>query len=108
VKVSLAPPASTENPSDRQERITRGILAYCVAHPDAKDALDGILKWWFPASPSPWRAEEVKSALEDLTAMTWLTRRTISQTEQIYGLNKEKIGEINTLLGNPRSTREGK
>jgi hypothetical protein len=107
VKVALALPVSTENPSDRQEKITREILTYCVAHPDAKDTLGGILKWWFPARPSPWRAEEVKSALDHITAKGWVTRRMIGQAEQIYGLNKVKIGEINLFLGNARSTCQG-
>lgn len=104
----MAQPTFTENPNDRQEKIKREILAYCVAHPDAKDALGGILKWWLAPRRNQWRIEEVRTALENLTAKAWLTSRMMRQAEQIYSLNKEKIQEIETFLGNSWSTFEPK
>ena len=99
VKDSLAQLALTESPSDRQEKLQREILTYCVEHPDAKDTLSGILKWWFADTLSRWRSDEVGTALESLTAKGWLTARMIRRSEQIYGLNKAKSDEIETFLG---------
>jgi hypothetical protein len=98
VKYSLGQPTFTKNPNTRQEKLEREILAYYAAHPDAKDTPSGILKWWFPANPSRWRIEEVATALESMTARGWLTSRRMRQAEQIYSLNKEKLGEIRIFL----------
>lgn len=98
VKYSLGQPTFTKNPNTRQEKLEREILAYYAAHPDAKDTPGGILKWWFPANPSRWRIEEVATALESMTARGWLTSRRMRQAEQIYSLNKEKLGEITIFL----------
>jgi hypothetical protein len=101
VKNSLVQPTFTENSQDRQEKLKREILAYCVGHPDAKDTVAGILKWWFvPTTPSRWRIDEVRTALESLVAKGWLTSRMIRQSEQIYGLNKAKLAEIQAFLNN--------
>jgi hypothetical protein len=91
-------PTITENPDTRQEELQREILAYYSAHPDAKDTPGGILKWWFPASPKRWRVEEVAAALESMAARGWLSSRRIRQAEQIYSLNKEKLGEVESFL----------
>jgi hypothetical protein len=99
VKDSLTPSAFTENPGKRQEKLQREILTYCVEHPDAKDTLSGILKWWFADSRSRWRSDEVGTALESLAAKDWLTARMIRQSERIYGLNKTKLSEIEIFLG---------
>jgi hypothetical protein len=98
VKYSLDQPTFTKNPNTRQEKLEREILAYYAAHPDAKDTPGGILKWWFSANPSRWRIGEVATVLESLTARGWLTSRRMRQAEQIYSLNKEKLGEITIFL----------
>jgi hypothetical protein len=88
----------THAADERQEKLTRAILKYCVEHPDAKDTVDGILRWWFPAGEGHWRAGEVKSALKTLTAKGWMTSRKVQQAEEIYGISKEKITEIEKVL----------
>jgi uncharacterized protein with von Willebrand factor type A (vWA) domain len=93
-KVLASLPQADEN--RRCERLTHAILAYCIDHPDAKDTLEGIFDWWF--REARWRIDEVQTALEDLTAQGWLTRRSMRPAEMIYGLNKEKIAEIEAFL----------
>lgn len=101
VKQALGEPTAIEKLSTEQKNIIRKILAYCLAHPDAKDTAAGILKWWFPRSANPWRPDEVGDALEWMTAQEWLTSRAVVNTAQLYGLNKEKITEIEAFLINP-------
>lgn len=103
MKYALGEPTAVEKLSSEQKNIMREILAYCLAHPDAKDTAAGILKWWFPRSGNPWRAEEVGEALEWMTAQEWLTSRALANTAQLYGLNKEKVTEIETFLINSPS-----
>ncbi|MGH7875018.1 MAG: hypothetical protein ACREQO_22725 [Candidatus Binatia bacterium] len=94
VQITL-PPAEFS----RQEQLRHAILSYCVEHPDAKDTVEGILYWWFRAAASPrWRNTEVKQALESLIAEGWLTSRKLRQSDEIYGVKKEKLVEIETYL----------
>ncbi|MGE5217825.1 MAG: hypothetical protein ACM3SP_12560 [Chloroflexota bacterium] len=78
--------------------MARSLLAYCVEHPDAKDTVEGIQRWWFTTGQTSWGVDEVRNALESLTARKWLTRRTVRQAEEIYGVNKEKLDEIKSFL----------
>ena len=98
VKDVLGQPTHADDESQRQEELTRAILKYCVEHPDAKDTVDGILRWWFPAGEARWRVDEVKAALKSLTANGWLISRKLQQAEEIYGISKEKMTEIQAFL----------
>jgi hypothetical protein len=108
VKYSLGQPTFTRNPNTRQEKLEQEILAYYVAHPDAKDTPGGILKWWFSTNPSRWRIEEVATALGSMTARGWLTSRKMRQAEQLYSLNKEKLDEITIFLSDAPIADESK
>jgi hypothetical protein len=98
VKNVLGQPTHSEIKNQRQQELTRHILAYWIEHPDAKDTAEGIFNWWFRAYEPRWRMDEVKAVLDDLTARGWLTRRRMRQSEVIYGLIKETITEIKTFL----------
>ena len=78
--------------------VIREILFYLIKHPDAKDTIDGILRWWIP--DSDWREEEVRQALGFLTSKGWLTARKIAASQKVYGLNKDKLLEIKEYLEN--------
>ena len=93
----------SDEENQRQQKLTREILTYCVEHPDAKDTVEGILTWWFPAGAARWRVEEVKTALRLLTAQGWLTSRSMRHSEEIYGLTKEKVAEIRMFLSGSKT-----
>ena len=82
----------------REEALRRAILAYCVEHPDAKDTLEGILRWWFNAGECVWHSDEVKAALDQMKAKGWITGRKLQHSEEIYGISKEKLTEIQAFL----------
>jgi hypothetical protein len=84
----------------------RHILYHLVEHPDAKDSLQGILRWWLPRAPAEWREEEVQEALDVLVAREWVTRRQTASSQYIYGVNKDKLGEIEEYLDAPGSELE--
>lgn len=78
--------------------MTRELLRYLIKHPDAKDTIEGILKWWLPNRSSDWGKDEVQKALDFLTSKAWLTTRDITASQKVYGLNKDKILEIKEYL----------
>lgn len=82
----------------REEALRRAILSYCVEHPDAKDTLEGILRWWFTAGECAWRIDEVKAALEDMKAKGWITGRKLQHSDEIYGISKQRLTEIQDFL----------
>jgi hypothetical protein len=96
----LGKPTAADDLNTEQKNVMAEILAYCLAHPDAKDTAAGILKWWFPAGAPRWRPAEVAEALELLTARGWLSSRALANSEQVYGLNKERVAEIEAFLIN--------
>jgi hypothetical protein len=87
-----------EDSPKSDEKIILGILHYCVEYPDAKDTPDGILKWWRSKDQSEWRREDVQKALDFLTSKGWLTKRKTIPSKEIYGINKDRLQEIESFL----------
>jgi len=79
------------------EQVSREILRYLVKHPDAKDTIEGILKWWLPDG-RVWKRGEVHEALNLLTSKGLLTRRGTVPSKEIYGMNRDRLGEIKKLV----------
>ncbi len=79
--------------------VIRHVLQYLIAHPDAKDTVQGILLWWLPVDAIERGEEEVQEALDTLVAQGWLTQRQTTTAQTLYGLNQEKLEEIQQFLG---------
>ena len=78
--------------------VLRHILHYLIEHPDAKDTVQGIVRWWLPGGIVKWEEAAVQDALDVLVARAWLTQRRMATSQTLYGLNQEKIGEIEAFL----------
>ena len=87
--------------SDSQQRLIRQILIYLVNHPEAKDTIEGIIKWWVKEwwDSQSIKKELVHEALNSLVSLGMLSTRETSPTQKIYGLNKEKLREIESFIG---------
>jgi len=85
----------------------RQILHYLTEHPDAKDTIQGIPRWWLPKNPVERRKEEVREAVDVLVARGWVTKRQITPSRSLYGMNKEKLEEIKVFLREHESEAEG-
>jgi hypothetical protein len=86
----------------QRRAVIQAILQYLIRNPDAKDTLEGILKWWLPEAQGEWGKEDVQKALHVLTSKGWLLRRRTSPSEEIYGVNKDKLAEIRRFLSRER------
>ena len=78
--------------------VIREILHYLTGYPDAKDTLQGILRWWFPPNGVERKEKEVRKALDVLVSRGWLTRRQTTPSQTLYGVNKEKLEEMKAFL----------
>jgi hypothetical protein len=65
-------------PSDAVGEVIAEIVRYAVEHPEAKDAIEGIHRWWLPAGGERWRPEEVEAALVWLVARGWIEERRLA------------------------------
>lgn len=74
------------------------ILRYVVAHPTAKDTIQGIEKWWLSKSTSRETRTRMEQHLSLLVAKGWLIGRGSPQSETIYSLNENGLAEINEFL----------
>jgi hypothetical protein len=90
-------PRNKDHPAGYQ-MVIRHILHYVIAHPDAKDTLRGILRWWLPWSIEPWAEAVVQEALDVLVAKGWMTRRQTPSSQQLYGVNRERLEEMKAFL----------
>jgi hypothetical protein len=78
--------------------VIRGILQYLIEHPDAKDTVEGVLKWWVPETFGKRGLAESEKALDILSSRGWLTVRKVSPAQKIYGVNKKFMKEIRIFL----------
>jgi len=78
--------------------VNREILGYLLDHPDAKDTVDGVIKWWLPEDLVDRGKKTVQEVLEILVSRGWLTERNVTSSEKIYGMNKDRLEEIENFL----------
>jgi hypothetical protein len=78
--------------------VIRHILQYLIDHPDAKDTTQGILRWWLVGGIAAWDEAAVQGALDALVARGWLTHRQTTSSQQLYGIDREKLEEIKVFL----------
>ena len=88
------------------EQIIRGILQHLIENPDAKDTIEGILKWWLPDGHL-WKRGEVQEVLDFMALKGWLTKRKTAPIREVYGINRDRSGEIKKLFSVLNIAREG-
>jgi len=79
------------------EIVSREILRYLLSHPNARDTLQGIIKWW----TKEFTFEEIYEALADLEARGWIQIWHLPSGGTLYGLRTEALSEILSSLARP-------
>jgi hypothetical protein len=80
--------------------VTIDILRYLVAHPSAKDTINGIEKWWLSKSIGREGKRQITESLNLLVTKGWLVARRSLQSETVYSLNESGLSEIKEYLEN--------
>lgn len=76
----------------------RTILRHLVEHPDAKDTLEGVARWWGAPADRTAHVEVVRCSLEELTQRGWVSVRVGASGVCFYGLNKDRLDEVKRHL----------
>jgi hypothetical protein len=88
---------ATEGSAQGRSAVITEILRYLVEHPDAKDTIEGITRWWIqPQRPEAdeWKRDLVQEAMDELVARGWVVRREITPSNVVYGLDKQHLATI--------------
>jgi hypothetical protein len=78
--------------------VLRYILQYLVEHPEAKDTVQGIQRWWLSSARVERGEDEVQAALDSLVAKGWITQRYTPLSRVLYGLNQDAFEDIRSFL----------
>jgi hypothetical protein len=75
------------------------IMNYLLDHPEAKDTLDGIQRWWVLEQRVKREMAQVEKAVTRLIQREWLLVRRGVDSQVHYRLNPAKTAEIAAELG---------
>jgi len=90
----------SDESSDDSSLLIRDILIHVVNHPDAKDTVVGIHKFWLSAHSAHQSGNKVRDALEYLAEQKrWLTKKSAGAALTLYGLDKDRLDEVKKFLG---------
>ncbi len=87
----------TEGSAQGRSVVIAEILRYLIEHPDAKDTIEGITRWWIPPQRprgGEWKREVVQGAMDELVARGWIVRRETTPSHVVYGLDKQHLTTI--------------
>ncbi len=74
----------------KHHRSAAGLLDYLRRHPNARDTLEGIAKFWLGEDTTDKTREEIEKAVMDLIEEGWMERRLKPDGEWLYGLAEGK------------------
>ncbi|MDI6792932.1 MAG: hypothetical protein QME81_08720 [bacterium] len=77
------------------------ILRYLARHPQAKDGLEGIARWWILQERIDVGVDEVQEAISFLVAQGFIIESKLTGQESCYQLNPAKKEEIAGILNAP-------
>ena len=74
------------------------ILGYLSSHPDAKDTVDGVEKWWLNAMDINMDARTVRGSLDHLVKLGWLVSYQRQGSGVVYGLTRDRREKLRKFL----------
>jgi hypothetical protein len=83
---------------DYNDAVAWLILGYLLSHPDAKDTIDGVEKWWLTDREISMDARTVQGSLDQLVTLGWLVSIERRGSGRVYGLNKDRREKLRQLL----------
>ena len=89
---------ATEGSAHSRSRVVGEILRYLMEHPDAKDTVDGIARWWIRPQGEGWQRHVVQDAIDELVARGFVVRRETTSSHVVYGLDKQHLETITHIV----------
>jgi hypothetical protein len=83
---------------DHNDALAWLILGYLHSHPDAKDTVDGVEKWWLNDMEIRIHARTVQCSLDQLVKSGWLVSYQRQGTSVVYGLNRTRREKLRKFL----------
>jgi hypothetical protein len=80
----MAEEAWMDGGADAVHAVTEALRRYLVANRRAADSIEGVRRWWLPASLAKESAHVVEAALDRLVASGDLTRRRLPDGRLLY------------------------
>lgn len=74
--------------------IAHEILAYLIDNPEARDSLDGIVKWWLLDRKIRYQMTLVEKALDELVDQELVIEEKKMDSSNLYRVNSHKLEEI--------------
>ncbi len=84
----------------RRSMIARDVLAYLTAHPDARDTIEGIIRWWIPEQKIKTHITTLKNVIAELVAKGLILESHGHDSRIHYRINRQKIEEIEDFFQN--------
>jgi hypothetical protein len=78
--------------------VVRDVLRYLLAHPEAKDTADGIMRWWNLSEGSGPTASDVEAALDFFAKRSWVSRREVAPGVRLWGAEPGRLPEMQRFL----------
>ena len=91
-----------------KSQITREILYYLTAHPDAQDTLEGIAAWWLLEQKIKHTTTEVKKSLSGLVDKGFIVECKGKESHTYYRVNRSKYEEIKAISKKQKQHDKGK
>jgi hypothetical protein len=74
-------------------RLTRAIVGYVSAHPNASDTLEGVARWWVASDAEHAPVDVLQRALDLLTDRHVLTRRVLPDGRHTYAASASRADD---------------
>lgn len=75
-----------------KSHISRNVLAYLSARPEARDTLEGIVEWWLVEQRIVEQTAVVREALAELVAGGLLLERRGADSRTLYCVSRRAAG----------------
>ncbi len=86
------------DPMRRHQEITRRLLSYLLRHPEARDTVEGMTRWWLLEEEIHERLTEISQGIASLVKQGFILEERHGTSLPLYRLNPEKKEEVKRFV----------
>jgi hypothetical protein len=80
-----------------------GILEHMLQHPEAKDTVGGIQRWWLADEGREHGQDQVHEALEFMARRGWVVENSFGEDTCVYGVSPAGLADGPALIRRMKS-----